>query len=134
MTPDGGPLSFFVLRKKIAVERVVVAGEKTHLVPAAAAAPFPEAADFYFGDQHEIDFVAEVLRDARIAVGPHVAHGARKLVVRAPHHVIDDQAVLAGSEKFRKMHVPEIRGGFVAKIGWTFAEYVEAVAQPETSL
>src|ERR1700688_1348558 len=121
---DGGSLAFFVFRKKIAVERVVVAGENTHLVPAAAAGPFPEAADLHFGDQHEIDFIAEVLRDARVAVGPHVAHGARKLVVRAPHHVIDDQAVLAGSEKFREAHVPEIRGGFVAKIGRPFAEYV----------
>src|SRR5579864_9400048 len=54
---DGGPLSFFVFRKKVAVKRVVVAGEETHLVPTAAAAPFPEAADLHFGDQHEINFI-----------------------------------------------------------------------------
>ena len=76
---DGGLLSFFVFRKKITVKRVVVAGEKAHLVPAAAAGPFPEAADLHFGDQHEIDFVAEALRDARVAVGPQVAIGQGSL-------------------------------------------------------
>ena len=59
-----------------------------------------------------------------VAVGPHVAHPARQFVVRAPHHVIHDQAVLAGSEKFRETHVPKLLGRFVAKIGRAFAEYV----------
>src|ERR1700674_4329422 len=110
---DGGPLSFFVFHKKIAVKRVVVAGEETNLVPAPAAAPIPEAADLHFGNQDEIDFVAHVLGDARIAVSPHVAHRARKLVVRTPHHVIHDQAVLAGSEEFREANVADICGRFV---------------------
>src|ERR1700688_5219798 len=75
---DGGSLSLFIFHKKIAVKRVVVAGEKTNLVPAPAAAPLPEAADIHFGDQHEIDFITYVLLDPRIAVRPHVAHRARK--------------------------------------------------------
>ncbi len=103
---DGGLLSFFIFRKKIAVKRVVVAGEKTNLVPAPAAAPLPEAADIHFGDQHEIYFIAGVLRDSRIAVRPQVAHRAGKPVVGAPHHVIDNQAVLAGSKEFREMDIP----------------------------
>src|SRR5271169_2381996 len=95
---DGGSLPFCIFHKEIVVKRIVVAGEKTELVPSPAAAPLPEAADLHFGDQHEIDFVAHVLCDSRVAVSPHVAHPARKLVVRSPHQVIDDQAVLAGSE------------------------------------
>ena len=38
---DGGPLPFFIFYKKIAVKRVVVAGQEADGVPASAAAPFP---------------------------------------------------------------------------------------------
>src|SRR5271169_5856502 len=53
---DGGTLALFVLREIIAIKRVVVAGEKAHLVPAPVAAPLPQAADLHFGDQDEIHF------------------------------------------------------------------------------
>ena len=73
---DGGALPLFIFREKIVIKRIVVAGEQPDLVPAPTASPFSEAADVHFGDQHEIDFVAYVMGDSRIAVSPHVAHRA----------------------------------------------------------
>src|SRR6267378_8061217 len=101
---------------EILIESIVVAGDKPDLVPATTAAPLPEGSQVDFGNQREISFIGDVRGDCGVPVGPHIAHVAGELVVRRPHHVIDDQAVLSGREKLGEADVTEVRGRFVANI------------------
>src|SRR6266853_766186 len=117
------PATFF-FHEKIPVKSVVVAGQEPDLVPAAAAGPLPERSEFDFGNQREIDFITHVRGYRGIPIGPHIAHGTGELIVRGPHHVIDDEAVFSGSEELGEADVPEVRWRFITNVGRPLAENV----------
>src|SRR6266849_1500521 len=107
---DARPLPAAVFfHEKIPVKSVVVARQKPDFVPAPAAGPLPERCEFDFGNQREINFITDVLSNRGVPIGPHIAHGTGELIVRCPHHVIDDETVFSGSEELGEADVPEVR-------------------------
>src|SRR6184192_3477136 len=62
--------------QKVTVECIVVTGYQADLVPSAVTCPLTDFADFYFGHEHKVYFVAHVRCDGIVAVRPHIAHGA----------------------------------------------------------
>jgi len=98
---DARPLSLFILHVEILVERIAAAGQEPDFVPIPGAGPLPESREVDSCNQREINFIAHVRSNPGVPVGPHIAHGTGELIIRSPHHVIDDEPVLSGSEELR---------------------------------
>src|ERR1700680_2501758 len=104
------------------VEGAVVAGEEADAIPPTLPRKAAYFANLRFHDEDEARSLHNVGCNGAVAVCPHAAHDARLFIVRAEHHVINNECVMSVCEQIGEPHVGEVPRIIPTEIDWPFTE------------